>query len=82
LTAGRAPLASVNCHHDAQEIGLTYNLTMAFDPAARVWYVQDSDVPGLATKAETIGALHEKHTVMVPELIELNSQSAARASFR
>lgn len=43
-----------------------------WDEDARVWVVVDSDVPGLATEAETLEALVEKLKVMVPELLEAN----------
>ncbi len=45
---------------------------VALDKEAGVWYVADSDVPGLATEAETFDRLREKVLAMVPELLELN----------
>lgn len=44
----------------------------AFDREASVWYVSDSDIPGLATEAESFDALRAKLHVMVPELLEAN----------
>jgi hypothetical protein len=44
----------------------------AFDREAGVWYVSDSDVPGLATEASSFDLLCEKVIVMAPELLELN----------
>ena len=43
-----------------------------FDPEARVWYVADTDVPGLATEAETPDQLLAKLDTMIPELLEAN----------
>ena len=42
------------------------------DNEAKVWYVADTDVPGLATEAPSIDALAEKLKVMIPEMLELN----------
>lgn len=42
------------------------------DHEAGVWYVEHSDVPGLATEADTFEHLLAKLEVMIPELIELN----------
>ena len=43
-----------------------------WDPEARVWVATSDDVPGLITEAETVEALAEKLSVMVPELLEAN----------
>lgn len=43
-----------------------------WDDEAKVWFVADTDVPGLATEAPTIDALAEKLKVMIPEMLELN----------
>ena len=51
---------------------LELKIHAAWDDEANVWYVQDSDVPGLATEAATLEALLQKLKVMIPELIELN----------
>lgn len=44
----------------------------SFDQEAGVWYVAESDVPGLATEADNFDDLCKKILVMVPELLELN----------
>ena len=44
----------------------------AFDRDAGVWYVADSDVPGLTTEAATFDALCDKVTAIAPELLALN----------
>ena len=43
-----------------------------YDPEAHWWHVFDSDVPGLATGAETLEALEAKLPDMILELLELN----------
>jgi len=44
----------------------------AWDDEAQVWFVAETDVPGLATEAPTLDALGEKLKVMIPEMLELN----------
>lgn len=44
----------------------------SFDHEAGVWYVSESDVPGLATEARTLEELRQKLLVMVPKLLEAN----------
>ena len=43
-----------------------------WDPEAKVWVATSDDVPGLITEADTVEALAEKLSVMVPELLEAN----------
>jgi predicted RNase H-like HicB family nuclease len=52
----------------------THNFTVRaeWDSEAKVWFVADSDVPGLATGAATLPELLTKLQAMIPELIELN----------
>ena len=50
----------------------------AFDREAGVWFVSDSDVPGLATEAPSFDLLCEKVEAMVPELLELNGWQEGR----
>lgn len=49
-----------------------YTIRCEWDAEAEVWYVVDSDVPGLATEADTPDALFQKLLVMIPELLEAN----------
>lgn len=44
----------------------------AFDPEAGVWFVESSDVPGLAAEAESVEALGEKLPGMIADLLEEN----------
>lgn len=44
----------------------------ALDTEAGVWYVADSDIPGLATEAASFDELCRKILIMVPELLDAN----------
>ena len=44
-----------------------------YDPESRTWYVFDSDVPGLATGADSLEALEAKLPGMIVELLDLNA---------
>lgn len=50
----------------------TYNVSCQWDSEAGVWYVAESDVPGLITEAPTLEAMEAKLMRMIPELLELN----------
>ena len=50
-----------------------------WDPEAKVWVATSDDVPGLITEADTIEALAEKLSVMIPELLEANGVLAGNA---
>ena len=50
-----------------------------WDPEAKVWVATSDDVPGLITEADTIEALAEKLSVMIPELLEANRTSVGNA---
>lgn len=49
-----------------------YEIRVKWDEEARVWYVDESNVPGLVTEAETIEAMLAKLEVMVPEMLDEN----------
>jgi predicted RNase H-like HicB family nuclease len=49
-----------------------YTVNCRWDEEARVWYVADSNVPGLATGADTLDELLGKLQTLIPELLELN----------
>lgn len=61
-----------------------YTVTCHWDDEAGVWYVAETDVPGLVTEADTLEQLEQKLKMMIPELLELNDPEAlsARPSFR
>ena len=49
-----------------------YRATLSRDDEAGVWYVSDTNVPGLATEADTLPQLLAKLRHLVPELLQLN----------
>jgi predicted RNase H-like HicB family nuclease len=49
-----------------------YEVRVEWDEEAKVWYVAETNVPGLVTEAETIEAMLAKLNVMVPEMLEEN----------
>ncbi|MCJ2144678.1 DUF1902 domain-containing protein [Methylobacterium sp. E-066] len=42
----------------------------AWDEEATVWYVSESDVPGLATEAESLDVLRRKLPGMIQDLLQ------------
>lgn len=42
----------------------------AWDNDAKVWYVSDSDVAGLATEASTLDELRRKVPIIIKDLLE------------
>lgn len=51
----------------------TWTIKAEYDPDARVWWVAESDVPGLAADASTLEALAAKAGAMLPDLIEIHA---------
>lgn len=58
----------------------TYTVACHWDDEARVWYVAETDVPGLATEAATLEEMERKLLVMIPELLALNEALEPRQS--
>jgi predicted RNase H-like HicB family nuclease len=50
----------------------TYTVSCLWDAEARMWYVDETDVPGLATEAATLEDMERKLQRMIPELLQLN----------
>ncbi|MBS0465279.1 MAG: DUF1902 domain-containing protein [Proteobacteria bacterium] len=48
-----------------------------WDAQARVWVATSSDVPGLATEADTVEALVGKLATMIPELLAANGLTSS-----
>jgi predicted RNase H-like HicB family nuclease len=42
----------------------------AWDDEAGVWYVEESDIPGLATESETLDGLRQRIRDIIPDLLE------------
>lgn len=49
-----------------------FHVTACWDDEAKVWYVDETDVPGLATEAPTVEKLIERIMAVFPELIAAN----------
>lgn len=43
---------------------------IAWDHEAKVWYVEESDIPGLATEADTLEDMRRKVPVIIQDLLE------------
>lgn len=57
-----------------------YEVRAMWDAEASVWVATSDDIPGLATWAATFEGLEQKLSVMIPELLQLESQSSSRSS--
>lgn len=42
----------------------------AWDDEARVWYVEETDIPGLVTESETLEGLRQRIRDIIPDLLE------------
>jgi predicted RNase H-like HicB family nuclease len=56
----------------------TYTVACLWDDEAGMWYVAETDVPGLATEAATVEEMEQKLLRMIPELVELNDSRQPR----
>jgi predicted RNase H-like HicB family nuclease len=54
-----------------------YVVKAGFDADAGVWFVEHTDVPGLATEAPTFDELRHKIEIMAAELLEANGLETA-----
>lgn len=52
---------------------------LAFDDEAQVWYIAESDIPGLSLEGATPADLVNRIQEAAPELIELNIEEIIRA---
>lgn len=52
----------------------TFKVEAAYDEDAGVWYVCNSNLPGLATEAPTVDELVAKLKVMIPDLISAQAK--------
>jgi predicted RNase H-like HicB family nuclease len=56
----------------------SYTVACFWDDEAHVWYVAETDVPGLATEAATLEEMERKLLQMIPELLQLNDADHPR----
>ena len=52
---------------------------VAFDDAERLWFVRDSDVPGLRLEADALHELIRKIEDVAPDLVALNADEILAA---
>ena len=67
------------CYNGAKAMGgmnVDYKIKFLWDDEAAVWVATSEDVPGLALESGSFDALVEKVRFAIPELLELNRQSA------
>jgi len=57
-------------------MNVDYKIKFLWDDEAAVWVATSEDVPGLALESGSFDALVEKVRFAIPELLELNRQSA------
>ena len=55
-------------------MGHTYFAEISWDEEAGVWYISDTDFPGLVAEAASERDLLKKIRVLIPELYALNRQ--------
>ena len=58
-----------------------YRVDVTYDDEANVWYVSDSDVPGLAAEAKTKDEMREVLESLIPDLIEWNTKLVPSIAF-
>lgn len=56
---------------------MNYTVKISWDDEARVWYVEESDVPGLCIEAATVDLMAERLKVIIPELLEESGVESA-----
>jgi Domain of unknown function (DUF1902) len=50
-----------------------FTVNVAWDAEAKVWYIAESDFPGLVAEASSLEGIIEKIHTLLPELAELNA---------
>ena len=50
----------------------SYSVKCDWDADARVWFVRETNVPGLATESATVEAMTKKLRSLIPELLAMN----------
>ncbi len=50
----------------------SYTVKCDWDADARVWFVSETNVPGLATESATVESMTKKLRTLIPELLAMN----------
>lgn len=72
-------MTSVGKHKQGEAMRRTITVKASFDPEANVWFVEESDVPGLSAEADTLESLAAKLPAMVADLFDENGVDDAHA---
>lgn len=59
---------------------MEYVINFTWDEESKVWIATSNDIPGLVLESGSFDALLERTRFAVPELLELNSDTAAPLS--
>lgn len=54
------------------------DVTLGYDEANRIWFVQHSDLPGLCVEAATLDEMREIIADVAPDLMETNVPASLR----
>ena len=54
-------------------MGKTFIFEASWDPEAKVWWTSETPVQGLVTEAATLDELHNKLSVMIPEMLKMRT---------
>ena len=54
-----------------------YTVACAWDEDAGVWYVSETNVPGLTTESSTVEGMRRKLKALIPTLLSLNKGKAS-----
>jgi hypothetical protein len=73
------PLLAISRNGAFAMIGSLIVVKAAYDPEARVWFVEDSDLHGLNSEASSLEELVERLPVIVADLLEANGFDASIA---
>ena len=60
---------------------MNYYVKAEWDPETSVWFVSDSNVPGLCTEAASTEELFRKLDQIIPELVTLNGGKPQQVPF-
>jgi predicted RNase H-like HicB family nuclease len=52
---------------------MQYEVQIEWDVEAKVWYIEDSNIPGLVGEATTLEAMMTLLQVRIPEMLEENN---------
>lgn len=60
---------------------MSYYVKITLDAEASVWYVEETNVPGLSTEAASVDAMLAKLDIMIPEMLADNCNQFSAVPF-